>query len=71
MQYTLAEQRKTSFPIALPFNQFQLGHVTFDHPVIDRPGKAISHCVFVFLNPSGKELEFWKSTLSNRFLSRW
>ena len=34
--------------------------MAFYHPVIDPPGEAIFHGIFVFLYPSGKRLEFGK-----------
>src|ERR1700730_16043306 len=35
----------------------------FYHPIVDRPGEAISHCIFVFLHPRSKGLEFGKVAL--------
>ncbi len=58
MKNPLAEERKASLAIALSFDQFQLGHMSFYHPVIDPPGEASSHGIFVFLHSSGKGLEF-------------
>ncbi len=43
MQYTLAQEWKASSPIPLPFDEFQLGHMAFHHPVIDQPGEPSSH----------------------------
>src|SRR5258708_6620995 len=60
MKHTFSQERKTSLAISLSFDQFQLGHVSLNHPVIDRPGEAISHRVFIFLNPGSKRLEFRK-----------
>ena len=57
---SLAEQRKACLTIALSFDQFQLGHVSLDHAVIDPPGETSSHRIFVFLDPSGKGLQFGK-----------
>ena len=61
VEHTLAQQRKTCPAIALPFDQFQLRHMPFHHTVIDPPGKASSHRLFVFLNSRGKRLEFGQS----------
>src|SRR6266571_1321189 len=55
-----AEKRKACLAISLSFDQFQLGHMAFHHAVIDPPGETSSHRVFVFLNSSGKGLEFGK-----------
>src|SRR5258706_16051196 len=52
------EQGKACFAISLSFDEFQLGHVSFDHAVIDPPGEAIFHGIFVFFDSSGKRLEF-------------
>jgi len=38
MEDPLAEQRKVRLPIALSFDQFELGHLSFHHSVIDPPG---------------------------------
>jgi hypothetical protein len=35
-KHAFAEQRKASLPIALPFDQFELGHMPFYHAIIDR-----------------------------------
>ena len=58
MQYPLAEQRKASLAIALSFDKFQFGHMAFNHAIVDPPGEAIFHGIFVFLDSSGKRLEF-------------
>ncbi len=63
VKHPFAEQRKARPTIPLPFDQFQLGHVSLDHAVIDPPGETSSHGVFVFLHPSRKRLEFRKVTL--------
>src|SRR5258708_2669997 len=34
--------------------------MAFDHAIIDPPGKTISYCIFVFLDPSSKGLQFRK-----------
>ncbi len=60
MQHPLAEQRKASLAVALSFDQFQFGHMSFDHAVTDPPGEAIFHSIFVFLDSSGKRLKFRK-----------
>ena len=60
MQHPLAEQRKASLPIALSFDQLQLGHMAFHHAVIDPPGEPCSHRLFVFLDSCSKGLEFGK-----------
>ena len=62
MEDPLAEQRKVRLPIALSFDQFEPGHVPFHHAVVDPPGEASSHRVFVFLDPSRKGLKFGKVT---------
>src|SRR5260370_42362440 len=62
MKDPLAEQRKACLTIPLSFDQFQLGHLSLDHPVIDPPGETSSHGIFVFLNPSSKRLEIGKLT---------
>lgn len=38
MKDAFAEQRQARFTIPLSFDQFQLGHLSFDHAVIDPPG---------------------------------
>jgi hypothetical protein len=58
MEHALAQEWKARPAIALSFDQFQLGHVSLHHAVIDPPGETSSHRVFVFLNPSRKGLEF-------------
>lgn len=65
MKDALAQQWKARSPIALSFDQFQLRHVSLDHAVIDPPGQTISHCVFVFLDPSSKRLEFGEPAAFN------
>src|SRR5947209_6015004 len=50
MKHAFAEQRKASLPIALPFDQLQLGHVSFHHAVIDPPGEPGPHRLFVLLD---------------------
>ena len=56
----LAQQRKASSSISLPFAQFELRDVAFHHPVIDGPDQAISHRLLVFLDPCGKGLQLGK-----------
>ncbi len=63
MKDTLAEQGKPCTTISLSFDEFELGHVAFDHAVIDPPGEPSSHRLFVFLNSCGKGLEFREVTL--------
>lgn len=58
MKDAFSEQRKACSAIPLSFNQFQLGHVSLNHAVIDPPGEASSHGIFVFLDSRGKRLEF-------------
>src|SRR5260370_9637039 len=58
VKHELAEQRKACSAILLSFNQFQLGHVSLNHAVIDPPGETSSHGIFVFLDSRGKRLEF-------------
>ena len=60
MKDPLAEQGKVCLAIALSFDQFELGHVTFHHAIIDPPSEASSHRIFVFLDRSRKRLEFGK-----------
>src|SRR6266567_3542091 len=52
MKYPLAEQRKARPTIPLSFDQFQLGHMSLHHTIIDPPGETGSHRVFVFLDAS-------------------
>src|SRR5437660_11089171 len=59
MQHPLAEQRKVCLPIALSFDQLQLGHMPFHHAVIDPPGETCSHRLFVFLD----SCESWTGVL--------
>src|SRR5258707_7820715 len=63
VKHPFSEQRKARPTIPLPFDQFELGHVSLDHAVIDPPGETSSHGVFVFLHPSRKRLEFRKGAL--------
>src|SRR6266700_2491951 len=63
VKHPFSEQREGCPTIALSFDQFQLGHVSLDHAVIDPPGETSSHGVFVFLYPSRKRLEFRKVAL--------
>ena len=44
--------------ISLPFDELHLRDVTLGQTIIDRPGEAIFHCIFVFLNPASRGLEF-------------
>src|SRR6266700_8278145 len=60
VKHPFSEQREGCPTIALSFDQFQLGHVSLDHAVIDPPGETSSHGVFVFLHSSSKRLEFRK-----------
>src|SRR6266700_7383829 len=60
MKHPLAEQGKASPAIALSFDQFELGHVSLHSAIIDPPGETSFHCIFVFLDPSRKGLEFGK-----------
>ena len=60
VKHTFAQERKACLAIPLSFDQFQLGHVAFHHAVTDPPGETSSHGIFVFLDPSGKGLEFGK-----------
>src|SRR5258706_2893781 len=63
VKHPFSEQRKARPTIPLPFDQFQLSHVSLDHAVIDPPGETSSHAVFVFLHPSRKRLECSKVAL--------
>ncbi len=58
MKDPLAQQRKTGSAVPLPFDEFKLGHMAFDHTIIDPPGEPSSHCLFVFLNPCGQGPQF-------------
>jgi len=60
VKYPFSEQRKACSTISLPFDQFQLGDVFLDHPIIDPPGEPGSHRLFVFLYSNSKGLEFGK-----------
>src|SRR5207248_1132451 len=63
MKHSLAQERKTSSAVALSFDQFQLGHLPFDHAVVERKAETRSHRLFVFLNPGSEGLQFCKATL--------
>jgi hypothetical protein len=54
---TLAQQWESCTTISLPCDEFELGHMAFDHAVIDPPGEPSSHRLFVFLDSCGKGLE--------------
>ena len=60
MKDAFAEERKARPAIALSFDQFQFRHLSLDHAVVDPPGETSSDCVFVFLDASGKGLQFGK-----------
>ncbi len=60
MKNPFAQKGKSGSAIALPFDQFQLGHMSFNHAVIDPPGETSSHSLFVFLYPNSKGLQFGK-----------
>ncbi len=60
MKNPLSQERKSCSPIALPFDELQLSHMPFDRSITPLPGETISHGVFVFLDASGKGLEFGK-----------
>jgi hypothetical protein len=60
MENALAQEWKGRPAIALSFDQFQLGHVPIHPAIIDPPGETSFHCIFVFLDPSRKGLEFGK-----------
>jgi hypothetical protein len=60
MKNPLSQERKSCSPIALPFDELQLGHMPFDHAITPLPGETVSHRVFVFLNASSKGLELGK-----------
>ncbi len=60
MKDAFSQQRKAHPAIALSFDQFQFRHLSLDHAVVDPPGETSSHCIFVFLDPSRKGLEFGK-----------
>jgi hypothetical protein len=54
----LREPRKACLPIALSFDQFELGHLPFYHAIIDPPGEPGPHCIFVLRDSCGKGLQF-------------
>jgi hypothetical protein len=58
MEYPLTEQRKASLSIHLTLNELELRYMSFNHAVIDPPGETSSHGIFVFLDSSGKGLEW-------------
>jgi len=60
MEDPFSEQRKTRSAVCLSFDQFEFGHMTFSHAVIDPPGETGSHRIFVFLDASSKGLKFGK-----------
>ncbi len=62
MKHAFAEKRKARPAISLPFDELQLCHVSLHNAVVDPPGETGSHCVFIFLNPRGKGLEFRQFT---------
>jgi hypothetical protein len=60
VKHPFTQQRKPSSAISLPFDELQLRHVSLNHAITDPPSQASSHCIFVFLDPGGKGLEFGK-----------
>jgi hypothetical protein len=58
MKNPFSEKGKSSSAIALSFDQFELGHMPFDHTIVDPPSEACSYSVFVFFHPSSKRLQF-------------
>ena len=64
MKDTLAEQGEPCTTVALSFDQFQLGDVALDHSVVDQPGEAGSHRLFVFLDASREGLQFGNATFA-------
>lgn len=56
VEYPLPEQGKTSSAITLSFNEFELGHMAFNHSIVDRKGKASPHRFFVLLDASSKRV---------------
>src|SRR5712692_5717085 len=61
MKDTFSQQRKARPTITLSFDQFELGHVSLNHAIIDPPGETSFHRVFVLLHSHSKRLEFGKS----------
>jgi hypothetical protein len=63
MEHPKASQRKASLPVALSFDQFQLGDMTLDHAVIDPPGEASSRLASLsFSTPVAKACSGGKVT---------
>ena len=60
MKNPFSQERKIGSTIALSFDQFELGHLSFNHAVINPPGETSSHGIFVFFYSSSKGLEFSK-----------
>jgi hypothetical protein len=58
MEHSFSQQWKARAAVALPFDQFQLGHLALDHPVVDRPRETGSHRVFVFFVAGSERLQF-------------
>ena len=63
VQHAEASQRKTSLPVSLTFDQFELGHMPFYHAVIDPPAETCSHRLFIFLDAFGKGLQLSDAAL--------
>lgn len=60
MKNLFAQQREACSAISLPFDEFQFGDVALYHAVVDPPGEAIFHGLFVFFDSSSERLEFGK-----------
>jgi hypothetical protein len=65
MKDAFAQESKSGPPIALPFDEFQLGHMAFHHGVVDVPGEPRLDGGFVPLYSSSKALQFWQTTMGN------
>ena len=63
MQHTLAKQLEAGPTVSLSFDEFELGHMAFDHGVVDLPGEACLNCGFVSLDSSREALQFRKTTV--------
>jgi hypothetical protein len=51
---SLAQERKSCFPIHGSFDELQFRHLTLDLTVVDGPSEARFYGGFIFLHPSRK-----------------
>jgi hypothetical protein len=58
MKHVFAEQRETSLAVSLSFDEFELGHMAFDHGVVDLPGEPCLNCGFVSFDSSREALQW-------------